>query len=212
MKRILFLLVFFLSALTCYSQDIVTFVNGKSLKAKVLEVTQAEIKYRLFDNLEGPLYTKSKEEVFSITYSNGTSERFYMDMLASNKTVNQLYTMTPIDPKLENRLRRLKVWSAICRIFGGVELGFCTFIGIMDDRGSIGVMLCGLEGFVTLGIGYGLDAKRERLMKKNHLAGSVPVLQKEFKFDNYTIAPSVDMLSYRNNPLDGVGAGVKISF
>ena len=48
--------------------------NGDEINAKVLEITDNAIKYKRCDNLDGPLISVSKANVFSIKYSNGTKE------------------------------------------------------------------------------------------------------------------------------------------
>ena len=56
------------------SQDVIMLRTGEEVKAKVLEITPNEIKYKRFDNLEGPTITIEKSSVFMITYENGTKE------------------------------------------------------------------------------------------------------------------------------------------
>lgn len=50
--------------------------NGDELQVKVQEINLNEIKYKRYDNLEGPLISVSKAEVFMIKYENGTKEVF----------------------------------------------------------------------------------------------------------------------------------------
>lgn len=56
------------------AQDLIVFLNGEDIEAKVTEVTPAEIKYVRSDNPTGPLYTVSRNEVFMIKYQNGTKD------------------------------------------------------------------------------------------------------------------------------------------
>lgn len=58
------------------SQDIIQGVNGEKIKAKVLEINPSEIKYKRFDNPDGPTYTILKADVGSIQYPNGTIDVF----------------------------------------------------------------------------------------------------------------------------------------
>jgi TM2 domain-containing membrane protein YozV len=53
--------------------DLIILKNGEEVKAKVIEVGIREIKYKNCDNLDGPLFSKRKSEVFMIKYPNGTS-------------------------------------------------------------------------------------------------------------------------------------------
>jgi len=73
--KFLILIISFL-AIEVKAQDLIILKNGDEAQAKVLEVTAAEIKYRRFDNPEGPIYTINKSEVFLIKYENGTKDIF----------------------------------------------------------------------------------------------------------------------------------------
>ena len=60
----------------CFSQDILTYKNGTEAKVKVIEVTSSEVKFKRYDNIDGPLYTVLKSDLFMIKYENGTKEVF----------------------------------------------------------------------------------------------------------------------------------------
>ena len=61
---------------TTPEHDVITFKNGDEFKAKVIEITPSEIKYKRFDSLDGPTRVALKTEVFAINYANGTRELF----------------------------------------------------------------------------------------------------------------------------------------
>ncbi|MGJ8660509.1 MAG: TM2 domain-containing protein [Bacteroidota bacterium] len=46
--------------------------NGDEISAKVIEVGSNEIRYKMCDNLDGPVFVKAVSEVFMIKYPNGT--------------------------------------------------------------------------------------------------------------------------------------------
>lgn len=52
--------------------DLIILKDGSEIKAKVLEINDDIIKYKLCDNLDGPTFTKSKDLIFMIKYPNGT--------------------------------------------------------------------------------------------------------------------------------------------
>lgn len=56
--------------------DNIILLNGEEVMSKVLEVTVDEIKYKRCDNLEGPVYSIKKSDVFMIKYTNGTKDIF----------------------------------------------------------------------------------------------------------------------------------------
>jgi hypothetical protein len=58
------------------AQDIITKKIDGTITAKVLEVSKKEIKYKKFDNLDGPIFTIDIAEVSNIVYQNGTKDNF----------------------------------------------------------------------------------------------------------------------------------------
>lgn len=75
MRLLLFVLYStFLFATSAYCQDILYTSNGNKLMAKVLEINTKDIKYKDFNNVEGPTYVISKTDVVLIQYSNGVTE------------------------------------------------------------------------------------------------------------------------------------------
>lgn len=70
------IVLIFLCANFSYSQDLIATKKGDIIKAKVLEITTSEIKYKKTDNLSGPTYSFLKSEVFSINYKNGSKDVF----------------------------------------------------------------------------------------------------------------------------------------
>ncbi len=65
--------VVLLSTSNCFCQDLITKKNGEDIKAKVTEITTGEVKYKRFDNLDGPIYSIGKSDVLLIKYKNGTN-------------------------------------------------------------------------------------------------------------------------------------------
>lgn len=72
------LLTFFILMISgfIYSQDIITLKSGEKLEVKVVEQTNETVKYKKFNNLEGPVYVIEKSEINLITYENGSTENF----------------------------------------------------------------------------------------------------------------------------------------
>jgi len=63
-------------AVAVNAQDVITLKNGDEIKAKVTEISSSEIKYKRFDNLDGPTIVIVKNDVFAINYENGTRDVF----------------------------------------------------------------------------------------------------------------------------------------
>jgi hypothetical protein len=76
MKTLLLLLLVFLSSSSLFAQDYILNKKGEEVQAKVLEITLTEVKYKKFDNLEGPVITLARNDVMMIKYENGSKEVF----------------------------------------------------------------------------------------------------------------------------------------
>lgn len=67
------------------AQDILVKHDGTTIKSKVVEVGTSEIKYKKWDNLDGPVYSISVKEVLALNYENGTQESFENKKKVVNK-------------------------------------------------------------------------------------------------------------------------------
>lgn len=75
-KSIFTLLAFIAICVTAFSQDVITQKTGEDIQARILEVNLTEIKYKKFDNQNGPTFTLLKSDVLLIRYENGTKDIF----------------------------------------------------------------------------------------------------------------------------------------
>lgn len=92
LKLILLLALFVVTAIGASAQDIITTNDDTSFAAKVIEITPDAVKYKKFNNPNGPLYTILKKDVKVINYENGTKEMF-------NKTVTPKAESTVPQPQ-----------------------------------------------------------------------------------------------------------------
>lgn len=80
MKNRLFSLATVLLCMLCtmqaFSQDLIILLSGDEIQAMVSEIGLDQVKYRKFDNPNGPVYTLEKSRVFMIKYENGTKDVF----------------------------------------------------------------------------------------------------------------------------------------
>ena len=86
---------FLLISNNIFSQDLIFLKNGEEIKSKVIEIDTLKIKYKEFSNLEGPIYTIMKYNVFIIKYENGEDEIFY----ENNQEINEIRNSLRIDFK-----------------------------------------------------------------------------------------------------------------
>ena len=77
MKRfIMSALAVLCAAVSVSAQDIITTKDGSDIKAKILEVNSNEVKYKKFNNLDGPTFTMPKSDILIVRYENGENEVF----------------------------------------------------------------------------------------------------------------------------------------
>ena len=81
MKQFCIFTAVFLLAGICSvaAQDLIVLRNGTMIEAKVTEISPTEIRYKRFDNLDGPTIVIPVADVLSIKYENGTYEIFNAD-------------------------------------------------------------------------------------------------------------------------------------
>lgn len=72
LSAILFLLFYHVSQ----AQDKIYRNNGNVILAKIIEVGSSEIKYKDFDNLDGPVYVLETDRIKKIVFENGKVETF----------------------------------------------------------------------------------------------------------------------------------------
>ena len=93
MKKLILLLTLSTITSIAFAQDNILLKNGDEIVAKIFEVGESNIKYKKFNNQDGPIYTKSKDEIFYIKYSNGEKEMF-------TNNVNNKSSSNTVDKKV----------------------------------------------------------------------------------------------------------------
>lgn len=101
LKSVLFSFIFLIfCSFSAFCQDVILKKSGDEIKAKVNEITETDIKYHKFDNLDGPAYTIKKSDVFMITYKNGSKEVFNSTEKKEESTEQETAEAAP-DPEKE---------------------------------------------------------------------------------------------------------------
>lgn len=102
------LLLIFIAA-QALAQDYIYMKDGSEYRAKIQEILPEEIKFKKFDQPDGPLRTVKIADVISITYQDGTEEVFGKTMpdKKTNETETdygkQEYVYSYSDEKKENK-------------------------------------------------------------------------------------------------------------
>ena len=110
MKPTLFLIVLTLIFSSSWSQDKIYRNNGKVVEAKILEIGSGEIKYKEFNNPDGPIYILETDKIKKIVFANGTSQQFNDNLKDPERYAGQL-----------NKAIKLNFLSPL---YGYTEIGF----------------------------------------------------------------------------------------
>ncbi len=87
-KLFLSLLLLTIFDLHLFCQDILVLKSGDELKVKVTEVLPDVVKYKKWDNQDGPSYSEAKANIFMIKYKNGTKDVFATKEEKNNTVLN----------------------------------------------------------------------------------------------------------------------------
>ena len=109
-KLIFFLSLLFTFSIAGNSQDKIYRNNGKIIEAKVIEIGSSEIKYKEFNNQDGPVYVLETDRIKKIVYQNGKVETFEDNLKDPERYAGQ-----------RNKAIKLNFLSAL---YGYTEIGF----------------------------------------------------------------------------------------
>lgn len=149
--------------------DLIILNNGDDISVKVVEITQSEIKYKKCDNLNGPIYSITKSEVFTIRYSNGSKE--IIKQSTTNKSDN-----TPNDISNSKEINKTSTSEKSQTV--ALLLCLFIFIGLAGiHRFYLGYPVEGIIMLLTLG-GCGIWALIDLI---RILSGSLKPKDNEYK-------------------------------
>lgn len=89
----MFVLMISCSGIVAQAQDIIIRNDKTEIKSKVEEITETHIKYRKWENVNGPVYNLKKADVFIILYANGVRE-----------TIRQEESISPANSQVKTTL------------------------------------------------------------------------------------------------------------
>ena len=165
MKILVFGLILVLSACCVKAQDVIVKKDNSTILSKVTKVSQIEIEYKKWSNLDGPIYIVPISEVLRINYENGEYDEFVGEQMeANNESLDgDVFLSVEENPKfpggpaklLEYIQKNLEYPEAAREneIQGRVFVGF-----IVEEDGSVSNVK------ILRGIGYGCDEEAIRLV------------------------------------------------
>jgi len=132
MKKFTLLLFTIFFATFAFAQDVIVTKEGKKINSKVTEINENDIRYKVYENIDGPTYTMKKSEIATIMYENGHVEVFNVALNTAPPPTqpqmpnNSIY-YTKADYQKALALRKAGVGCFIGGL-GGTVLGSILFI------------------------------------------------------------------------------------
>lgn len=103
-KRLSIIMLFgILSTNLTIAQDVITKTTGEDIKAKVLEVTTTEIKFKKTEMPDSPVFSLLKSEVLIIRYENGTKDVFNNQPVVEKNMQSDVVKPTPKKKAIEGK-------------------------------------------------------------------------------------------------------------
>ena len=226
----LFVMLLLLCSVSVSAQDVIVKKDGSTILSKVLEVGQDVIKYKKFDNLDGPTYTIQKSELQSINYQNGAKDTFSAPVREENRYLpnNQNDGIQRYNDKallaLDYDINRKKTISKnykrtakIARVAGwgigaaavGAGVYFMAFAEGHNHYKGMGAAIA--AGGVVWTTGCLILANY--LDKKSKAVESASVYQYNLNFNNgSSLSAGIDMLSDRTIGSNTLGLGLRYKF
>ncbi len=169
MKQSFLICIVLLSPLCAHAQDLITKKDGEDIQAKIIEVTQTEIKYKKFSNQDGPTFVLPKSEILIVRYQDGTNEIFdYKPNDNSRGQENGPYALTPYAGEAIDKIRPRMEYKDYKKLYDPKKYsredgdrynpGVCGFLSFLVP--GVGQFVCGQvgRGFVWLGSSLGCTA------------------------------------------------------
>ena len=93
MKKIFLLTIAAIAALAAMAQDVIVTRDGRRIDAKITEISSTEIRYKEWNNQDGPVFVLRNDELNTIIYQNGTVKTF--DHSSAAPANNGSYSSSP---------------------------------------------------------------------------------------------------------------------
>jgi hypothetical protein len=124
MRKIgLLIAITFLTTTFCFSQDVITLKTGEDINAKIIEVGIKDIKYKKFDNIDGPSFTILKSEVLMTRYKNGTKDVYNIEKQENSNDEEMALQGTNDAGTYYKGRNSGKIWTGVTSVITSPVLG-----------------------------------------------------------------------------------------
>lgn len=223
MKKLLLILVIITSSLTATAQDVIVKKDGSTILSKVVEIRTTEIKYKKWNNQNGPMYTVDKNDVQIINYENGEKETFSdVDTTQQEFNYNDYTSQMAESMAANNRLQKerllasAKSWRVVGNVWywvsfiGGIGGGALMYAnGYKESTYWIFAGSGIASAFIGLGICSAVANNKEKAAKT---IVSVPLIKQNFNIGNSHLSAGVNLMNDQNTRDKTLGVGLCINF
>ncbi len=214
--------LFTFSITVVYAQDTIHTVDGREIKANVLEITENSVRYRLFNQPDGPIRNILFEFIDFINYRDGSVERFDHNHQPSAvvRPASQIYqeqssiisadreALAYVTRRLE-RSRSVANFGLICAV-GAVVVMVGDLIGGMRVHDAVGEAIY-FPVITTLGLG-GLGMRYFGVLRAVHFYERKQEIERRLSNASLFIIPPNNTLSLHPKGEQFWGMGVRIHF
>ena len=225
MKKLLLAFFMLVYGLTAIAQDVIVLKDGDFKKVKVIEVGENDVKYKKWENIEGPTYTISISNILAINYQNGTKDSFAnykekksdvaqsIDAAGSNVSKSITTSGNNISKGLDNSvyLSQQKMISSgkIMKITGDIILLVGIGVGIAAGVATGEFWITGVCCGAGLLLGFPLYYFGEQKIRAAERIVSTNIFQHKV---NEHFALNACYLEHSPSRQKALGAGVSIRF
>jgi hypothetical protein len=130
MKNITLFFILSIFSFDAKCQDIIITLSGDEIKTKVIEITSAELKYKKYENINGPIYNILKSDVLMVKYENGSKDIFTTNItnVPSLKNENICQKAERDAYKYYKNYSGAATGTLVATVFGGGILGLIPAI------------------------------------------------------------------------------------
>ena len=220
-------------SVSAWAQDVIVKKDGSTIVCRVVEVSQTEVVYKRWTNLEGPNYVMNLADISAINFENGekvrpdaqtTTEATTNPLLQSNngkQTVSDemLLAMAdktkPFDPvKAKKKAKKLKLTGWICGsamiVTGAIWIGI-SYTNDADVLGCCGAISAGSGAIIMTSC----LVRAHNLNKKanSYTVNTASLYENEFKLKNgASLATGIDLLKDNKHHNPALGLGLRYNF
>lgn len=224
MKQLLVMLLFLCSA-SVSAQDVIVKKDGSMVNCRVVELTESEIVYKKWSDLNGSNYVMERSAASAINYQNGKKVNL-SEATNLYKPNNQndgvqqyndraLLDMDYTNQIIDKKIKKLRTWGWISGI-AGVCIGAAIACTLSIDDGVDGsdFFIAGVlaAGGIATSTCCFISAHKKEKQAEMYLQSS-SLYHYNFKFGNgSTLSAGINMLNDRTTNNNTLGLGIRYNF